>query len=367
MAAVPTVRTVCVTGAAGFIASHVVRLLLERGFHVRGTVRTLLRARDWEHLRALPGAAERLSLFQASLGLTGSFDEAVAGSECVVHTASPYVIDAPDPQLDLVDPAVNGTRNVLEACARARTVRRVVYTSSMAAMTDEPDPVRPLTEEDWNTRSTLTRNPYYLSKTLAERAAWEFLERRWPAFDLVAINPFLVIGPSLGPCLNTTNKIFADLLRGVYPAVMRLWWGLVDVRDVALVHVLAMEKTVPRGRYLCATPPISMREVVNQIRRAGYDSGYRLPRVALDSPAGDWIVRLASFFRPRGEGSYLRTHVGRKPLYDTGRIRTGLGIRFRPTEVTIRDTLRDLERWGHLARRTRPPTDGLHFVSHGGG
>lgn len=317
-----------------------------------GTVRVLARTKDHEHLRGLPGAAERLTLLEASLGVPGSFDQAVAGAECVIHTASPYVIDAPDPQLDLVDPAVNGTRNVLEACAKSSSVRRVVYTSSMAAITDEPDPVRPLTETDWNTKSTLTRNPYYLSKTLAERAAWEFVEQRWPAFDLVSINPFFVIGPSLGPRLNTTNQIFADLLKGAYPGIMRLWWGLVDVRDVALAHVLAMEKTVPRGRYICAaSPAISMREVVNQIRRAGYDSGYRLPRAALDSPLGDWFVKLASFFQPRGVGSYLRTHVGRKPLYDTGRIRAWMAIKFRPVEETIAETLRDLERWGHIPRR----------------
>jgi len=352
MTSAPAVRTVCVTGAAGFIGSHIVRLLLERGFRVRGTVHARARVKDWGHLRDLPGAAERLLVFEASLGLPGSFDEAVAGSECVIHTASPYVIDAPDPQLDLVEPAVNGTRNVLEACAAAPSVRRVVLTSSMAAITDEPDPVRPLSEEDWNTRSTLTRNPYYLSKTLAERAAWEFLERRWPAFDLVAILPFFVIGPSLGARLNTTNKILVDLLEGVYPAIMRLWWGLVDVRDVALAHVLALEKTVPRGRYMCAaSPPVSMREVVNQMRRAGYDGGYRLPRASLESPLGDWVVRLGALLRPPGEASYLQTHVGRELLYDTGRIRARMGIRFRPVEETIVETLHDLEHRGHVARR----------------
>jgi dihydroflavonol-4-reductase len=352
MAAVPTVRTVCVTGAAGFIASHIVQLLLGRGYRVRGTVRALARKRDWEHLRSIPGAAERLSLHEASLGLPGSFNEAVAGAECVIHTASPYVLDVPDPQLDLVDPAVNGTRNVLEACAETPGVRRVVYTSSMAALTDEPDPLRPLSEDDWNTKSTLTRNPYYLSKTLAERAAWEFVERRWPAFDLVAIHPFFVIGPSLGPRLNGTNKIFVDFLKGEYPAIMRLWWGFVDVRDVALAHVLAMDKSVPRGRYMCAaSPALTMREVVNQIRRAGYETNYKLPRWALDSPLGDWIVKLGSYFRSRGEGSYLRTHVGRNLLYDTGRIRARMGIAFRPVEQTIVDTLRDLERWGHIPCR----------------
>jgi dihydroflavonol-4-reductase len=121
---------------------------------------------------------------------------------------------------------------------------------------------------------------------------------------------------------------------------------------VALAHVVAMEKAIPRGRYLCATTPaISMREVVNQIRRAGYNDPYRLPRLALDSPLGDWVVKVASFLQPRGVGSYLRTHVGRTLLYDTGRIRAWMGIKFRPVEESISDTLHDLERWGHIPSR----------------
>jgi dihydroflavonol-4-reductase len=193
---------VTVTGAAGFIAAHVVRELLERGYRVRGTVRRLKQPAELAHLTGLPGAAERLTLVEADLMTPGAFDAAVQGATYVLHTASPYTLDVKDPARDLVDPARRGTENVLEAAARAGGVRRVVVTSSMAAITDEPGGDHVLTEADWNVKSSLTRNPYYHSKTVAERAAWTFMDERKPAFDLVVVNPFVVIGPSLSPGLR---------------------------------------------------------------------------------------------------------------------------------------------------------------------
>ena len=212
-----TQAPVLVTGAAGFLASHLVAQLLARGYRARGTVRSLKKEKDLAPLRALPGAAERLELVEADLLAEGAFDAAAQGCEIVMHTASPYVLDAKDPQKDLVEPAVKGTESVLSACKKAGTVRRVVLTSSMAAITDEPESDRVLTEEDWNTRSSLDRNPYYYSKTLAERAAWEYVEREAHDFDLVVVNPFLVIGPSIGPGLNTSNQMFVDILGGPTP------------------------------------------------------------------------------------------------------------------------------------------------------
>ncbi|MGZ3477693.1 MAG: NAD-dependent epimerase/dehydratase family protein, partial [Polyangiales bacterium] len=215
--------TILVTGANGFIASHIVELLLAKGHRVRGTVRSA----NKEKARA------GLELVEAELLAEGAFDRAAEGCDAVIHTASPYVLDAKDPQKDLVDPAVHGTRNVLSACKKSKSVKRVVVTSSMASITDEPESDHVLTEADWNVKSSLERNPYYYSKTLAEKAGWEFVEKEKPGFDLVTINPFLVIGPSLGSSINTSNQLFVDLLAGTYPGVMNLTWGFVDVRDVA--------------------------------------------------------------------------------------------------------------------------------------
>jgi dihydroflavonol-4-reductase len=337
---------VCVTGASGFIASHLVQLLLAAGYRVRGTVRDASQRDRYPYLTGAPGA-ERLELAGADLLAPESFRDAVAGCEQVVHMASPYVLDVKDPQTDLVAPAVQGTRAVLEACTAAGTVKRVVLTSSMAAITDEPED-RVLTEADWNEKSSLTRNPYYYSKTLAEREAWRFMEAQRPGFDLVVINPFLVIGPSLVPSINTSNQLFVDLLTGKYPGIMNVAWGFVDVRDVALAHQRAIEQPAAHGRYICAADTMTMRQVVELLRDAGHGE-YRLPRIGLDCEVGDFMVRLSSYFYPRGTGSYLRTHVGRTPRFDNGKIQRELGLHFRPLEATIRDTVADLVRWQHVS------------------
>lgn len=340
---------VCVTGAAGFVASWLVRELLGKGVLVRGTVRRVASA---DHLRALPGAVERLELVEADLTVPGSFEAAVRGCTVVFHTASPYVIQVDDPQHDLVDPAVNGTLDVLRACVKASDVARVVLTSSMAAVTDEPDSSQVLTEADWNEQSTLQRNPYYLSKTMAERAAWTFVERERPSFDLVAMNPFMIMGPSLGPGLNVSNKIVADLVNGVYPGILSMTWGIVDVRDVAHAHVRAAEVREAQGRYLLVQePPVSMRTIVGWLREAGYGDGTRLPSRALDNAFGNLLVKLNSYLQPPGVASYLRTHIGRVPRYDASKARKDLGLTLRPTRETVLDTARDLEQQGHIAGR----------------
>jgi dihydroflavonol-4-reductase len=344
---VPPTSRVCVTGAGGFIASWIVRGLLDRGYAVHGTARDP--ARSGAHLKALPGAAERLHLFPADLLTPGSFRDAISGCSAVIHTASPYAIQVRDPQRELIDPAVNGTNDILRTCDDEDSVNRLVLTSSMAAITDEPENGRVLNEYDWNTKSTLKRNPYYLSKALAEGAAWQYVKDRRPQFDLVVINPFFVLGPSLSKELNETNKIFVDMLKGAYPGIMRLNWGMVDVRDVAESHIRALEVTDARGRYICANDAVAMRQVVNWMNELGYGAApYKLPKLGLDSPAGDAIVKLASFFQPAGVGTYLRTHIGRTPRYDTSKIRNDLGLQFRDVRGTLRETLEDLKRWQHI-------------------
>jgi len=338
-------QTAMVTGATGFVAAQLIRELLHQGNRVRGSVRSTLKELDW--LRALRGA-ERLALFDADLSKDGSFDAACEGVSCVMHTASPYILTVKDPQKDLVDPAVQGTLNVLRAAKKSKTVKRVVLTSSMAAITDEPDRRIKLTEEHWNTRSSLKRNPYYLSKTLAERAAWEFMQNEKPGFSLVVINPFMVIGPSLGPTINTSNQILLDMLTGKYPAIMDLAWGMVDVRDVALAHVLAMMTPRAKGRYICANTTIHMRDVVKLLRDNGYGEGYKLPKHSLANPFGNALAKAMSFFQPSGVGSYLRTHVGRLPVFDNGKIKRELGLTFRPLDKSILDAVADLKKWGHL-------------------
>jgi dihydroflavonol-4-reductase len=338
-----------VTGASGFLAAHVIRELLARGYRVRGTVRSLASPHKYDFLAALPGASDRLELVSAELLAEGSYDAAVAGCDIVIHTASPYVVNVKDPQHDLVDPAVKGTINVLRS-ARAADVRRVVLTSSMAAISDEPVDGKVFAEDDWNTQSSLHRNPYYFSKAEAERAAWRFVEDERPGFDLIVINPYLVLGPSLGPELNTTNAIFRDILTGVYPGIMNLAWGFVDVRDAATAHVLAMESDRAHGRYLCAGETLSMGEVVELLQEAGYRDDYTLPRLDLACAVGDVAVKLLSYTQPAGTGSYMRTHLGKVMGYDNSKIRRELGLQFRPARESVLAAVEDLIRWGHLTK-----------------
>jgi dihydroflavonol-4-reductase len=176
------------------------------------------------------------------------------------------------------------------------------------------------------------------------------MARKKPLFDLVAINPFMVVGPSLTSALNTSNQIFVDLLKGTYPGILNLTWGFVDVRDVADAHVRALDTPLAHGRYLCAGDTLSMRGLVTLLTQKGY-AGYKLPKRPLDTSSGNLLVRLLSFTQSPGVGSYLRSHVGRVPKYDTSKIRTDLGISFRPVEETVVETLKDLDRWGHLPAR----------------
>jgi dihydroflavonol-4-reductase len=342
-----TESPILVTGASGFVASQIVADLLEQGYRVRGTVRSVDDTQKYGFLTSLPGAEERLELVSADLLKPETFPPAVAGCEVVLHTASPYVLTVEDPQRDLVEPAVQGTLGVLEACL-GQNVRRVVLTSSVAAITDEPNSDYTFSEEDWNEKSSLTRNPYYFSKTQAERAAWTFVEEKKPEFDLVVINPFVVLGPSLTPSVNVSNRIILDLATGKYPGIVNISWGLVDVRDVALAHRLAFENEKAQGRYLCAAETRSMREVAEVLSGLG-EPGLKVPKLSLDNPVGDMLTRLSAYFQPKGTAQFLRTNLGRRPSFDNGKIRGELGLEFRPVADTLKDTIADLKRWEHLS------------------
>lgn len=337
---------VLVSGANGFVGSHIVAQLLDLGHQVCGTVRDLAQSAAYAHLRSLPGAAQSLELVQADLTADGAFRDHVQGVDGALHVASPYAIKVNDPQRDLVDPAVRGTLAMLEACAQSASVKRVVVTSSIAAITDGPTG-KILDESQWAATASLDERPYSFSKVRAERAAWRFVLDHVPDFDLVVINPHLVIGPAMTGTLNPSNKVLCDLINGAYPAIMRISFGFVDVRDVARAHIQALLQPAAQGRYLCAAEPRTMAQVVNLLNHAGFDH-HRLPRLRLDNRAGDLLVWAGSFAMPKETGSYLRSHIGRDVPFDNGKIRRDLGIRFRDLDQSIVDSANDLKAWGHV-------------------
>ncbi len=335
---------ILISGATGFIAGHVIERLLEKGHEVVGTVRDPSNADKVEHLTRMKGADKRLELVQADLTDEQPFSDTV-DVDVVLHMASPYIVNVKDPARDLVRPAVEGTLSMLRAAATSDRVKRVILTSSMASITDEPDD-RTLTEKDWNTESSLNRNPYYYSKAQAERAAWEFMKSEKPGFDLVVINPFMVIGPAQTAAVNTSNQTFVDMMSGQYPAIMALDWGFVDVRDVADAHIAAMEASEAEGRYICASANMTMAEATDLMRQEGYGHT-KLPSLNLTGPIGTALMKLMSYSQPQGVGSYLRTHLGRHPRFSNDKIKNQLGIIFRTPQDSLRDTLADLEKWGH--------------------
>ncbi|MEO5874878.1 MAG: NAD-dependent epimerase/dehydratase family protein, partial [Streptosporangiaceae bacterium] len=286
---------VLVTGGSGFVASHLVRELLVRGYRVRATVRSLgneakvgpLRRLEAEH----PG---RLTLFEADLLVPGSFDAAMDGCEVVFHTASPFLMPERirDPHRDVFEPALQGTANVIESVNRTGSVRRLVFTSTVGAIFGDYVDVREmrdqtLREEYFNTTSTLETNPYHYAKTMAERAAWDAVaaQDRW---SLVCVNPGLVLGPSFTPASDSGSLFLIDeLLRGYFfYGAPNFSFTVVDVRDLAVAHVNAAEQDSASGRYILAHPAmVSFAEISNTIRDA-YPRRYRLPRRSVP----DWAV-----------------------------------------------------------------------------
>ncbi|GAB2218391.1 hypothetical protein Droror1_Dr00001614 [Drosera rotundifolia] len=256
-------KVVCVTGASGYIASWIVKSLLLRGYTVRATVRDLKDPKKTEYLLSLDGAQERLHLFQANLLEDGSFDSAVDGCEGVFHTASPVLVNVKDHQTELLDPAVKGTLNVLASCAKFPSVRRVVLTSSIAAVVLCGRPVSPevVVDETWFSVPEICKEFkqwYSLSKTLAEEAAWKFAKEN--NIDLVSINPAMVIGPLLQPKLHPVFEEIRNLIRGMtFPNSA---YPYVHIRDVVDAHILALEVPSANGRYNLTAGVVQYSEVV---------------------------------------------------------------------------------------------------------
>ncbi|EFJ22121.1 hypothetical protein SELMODRAFT_175949 [Selaginella moellendorffii] len=261
---------VCVTGASGFIASFLVKLLLDRGYKVRGTVRSLTDPSRTSHLRGLPGAEERLELVEADLLKDGAFNDVVKDCQGVFHTASPFFLaGVTDPERQLIQPAVQGTLNVLEACSRSPSVAKVVVTSSTAAVAYNPKRTPDtVVDESCFSDPDYCREMkawYILSKTLAEQEAWKFAKEK--GLNLVTINPAMVIGPLLQPTLNTSCEIILKLINGSKTHYSNACLGWVGVGDVAEAHLLAYENPNASGRYLCVERVAHYEDVVETLRK----------------------------------------------------------------------------------------------------
>ncbi|TCJ30642.1 NAD-dependent epimerase/dehydratase family protein [Nocardioides jejuensis] len=328
---------VLVTGGSGYVAGWIVRYLLEAGRAVRATVRDPQKAAGLGHLHALAAAHPgRLSLHRADLLDEGSFTEAMAGCELVIHTASPFLVGKLDnPHDQLIRPALEGTRNVLASVDATPSVKRVVLTSSVAAVYgDNADMAgkAAFTDADWNTTSSATHQEYSHSKTLAEREAWKICaaQDRW---DLITVNPGLVLGPSMttssvsGSMTTMGHFVDGSLTLGA-PA---LSFAVVDVRDVALTHLSAGFTPDARGRYIAASGALSLLDIGKVLGNA-FGRRRSFPRRELPTSVVRLVAPAIGLTR-----FYVDRNVGWPIRFDNSRSRIELGIDFRPPQETITD------------------------------
>ena len=282
-----------VTGGSGFIGSHCILDLLRAGYRVRTTVRSPDREAT---VRELLGAesADALSFATADLTSDAGWGEAVSGCDFVLHVASPFPLGPPKHEDDLIVPAREGALRVL-AAARDAQVKRVVLTSSFAAIGyGKPPGQKPFTEEDWTNPDGEGVSAYAKSKTLAERAAWDFIEREGGGLELAVVNPVGVFGPALGSDFSTSLQLVKRLLDGAMPGIPRVAFGIVDVRDVADLHVRAMTDPAAAGeRFLAVAGEfMTVAEIAAVLRERMGDDAKKVPTRMLP----DWLVRLVARF-----------------------------------------------------------------------
>ena len=312
-------KVVCVTGASGYIASWIVKFLLNRGYTVKATVRDTSDPKKINHLVGLDGAKERLHLYKANLLEEGSFNSVVQGCHAVFHTASPFYHNVKDPQAELLDPALKGTLNVLKSCVNLPTLERVVLTSSVAAVAYNGKPRTPdvVVDETWFSDPGFCRESqmwYTLSKTLAEDAAWKFVKEN--NIDMVTINPAMVIGPLLQPVLNTSAASILNVINGAqtFPNAS---FGWVNVKDVANAHILAYENASANGRYCLVERVAHYSEIVKVLLDL-------YPTLQLPEKCAD-------------DKPYV-------PIYQVSKEKAkSLGIEYTPLEVSLKETVDSLK------------------------
>lgn len=330
---------VLVTGGSGYIASWCTLALLEAGHAVRVTVRDPAREPQLRATLTRAGAdpGAKLSVVRADLTGDAGWREAVAGCDAVLHVASPTLTQVPRSDDEMVRPAIDGTLRVLTA-ARDAGVRRVVMTSAIGAIAYGHSPrATPFTEKDW-TNVDADIAPYQRSKTLAERAAWDFVAREGNGMELATVNPTAVLGPVLGPDYSPSLGTIARMLDGSMPWLLKFATGYVDVRDVASLHLLAMTEPAAAGERFIATAGHSLwtREVAAVLRDRLGDRAAKVPTRELPALVAQGLTKVNPQFRT------MRALLGRNLDASSAKAQNLLGWKPRPIEDTIADTAESL-------------------------
>jgi dihydroflavonol-4-reductase len=333
--ATSTNQTVLVTGASGFLGMHCVMRLLKSGYAVRGTVRSVERGKRAQDMIARHTDTSGLSLVQADLSHDEGWNDAVGGCTYVLHVASPVPRTPPKTADEVIGPARDGVLRVLSAAARVAGVKRVVMTSSIAAVIwgQKRDGSKIYDENDWTVINDQV-GPYERSKTLAERAAWEFVGQLPSAqrFELVTINPGLILGPVLGDEYSISGEIVRKLLTAALPGCPALEFSPVDVRDVAEAHVLAMINPQAAGkRFIVGLENTPWLEIAQLLASRYTERGYTIPARRLPS----WVLKVVAVFDRTA--AVAVPELGKRQDVTSERARKILGLNFRDLETMVFD------------------------------
>lgn len=337
---------VLVTGATGFIAKHCIVELLARGYNVRATVRSPDKcdAVRSSVSRIAGGAASdhAIEFAIADLMRDDGWADAMSGCRFVLHVASPFPLRDPEDREALIGPARDGALRVIKAAAKAG-IERVVMTSSMAAVVYVAGPPldRPMTEDDWTDPDKKGLTAYLASKTIAERAVWAWVGQHEPSPSLVTIQPGLVLGPALDDDLSSSLKVIQLYAQGSYPALPRVSYPISDVRDVARMHVDALQRPEVGGlRLICANGTLTVGEMMRLVTELLPDLKKKVPTFE----CSDLVIRgLALFDR---SARSLIPDLGRHTLLDNSRAREKLGFTFHSPQEAVRSAAESMRALG---------------------
>ena len=326
---------VLVTGATGFIGLHCIKQLLDRGYSVNGTLRSQDRqAEVLDSLERNNTPTRHLSLFEVDLNRDSGWNSAIRDCNYVLHVASPFVLTDEDEDF-FVKPAVEGVQRALKF-SKKHNVKKVILTSSFAAIHETlNNRQESFDEEDWSNPNKPGISFYAKSKTMAELAAWEFMEMENPDFSLTVINPVLVMGPSLSKDVGTSNSLVKNMINGSVPGTPKIHIGIVDVRDVASAHILAMESSGANGeRIIVSEKELWVHEVAAILRDAGFN---KTPKVVFPK----WLMKIVALFRK--DLALMIPMIGKRRDVSSSKARELLGWKPMKAELSIIDTAQQLK------------------------
>lgn len=344
-------KPVLVTGATGYVAGWIVKLLLDEGLTVHAAVRNVNNSEKLKYLDELVKSSKgKIVYFEADLLKKGSYDEAVQGCELVFHTASPFINSVKNPQKELIEPALEGTRNVLDSVNKTSSVKRVVLTSSIAAIFGDnkdlenyPDNIA--TENNWNMSSSIYHQPYSYSKTLAEKEAWKIYEKQ-NNWQLVVINPVLVLGPGINPRITSESY---NLMKQLGDGSMKIGVpnfeiGIVDVRDVAQAHFNAGFLPEAQGRHIVCAESKSFLQLADLVRE-NFGSKLQLPKKNLPKCLV-WIAAPTVGIKRKMVSRNMGYHI----KVDNSKSISELKISYKPVKETVNDFFEQMYQSGAFSK-----------------